>query len=72
MHRHSHYRSVQNRKKVPQDGCRVNTGVVVPVQPDAISITKTVASAELLPDISSESKNHPVEPGSVEEMTKAE
>lgn len=73
MHKHSdNRRSVQNRKKVPQDGCRAKIGVMVPVQPDAISIIKTVVSAELLPDISSECKNYPAEPASVEEVTRAE
>lgn len=53
---------------MPQDGCRATTGVMVPVQPDANSIMKAVVSA----DFSSECKNYPAEPGSVEEMTRAE
>lgn len=41
---------------------------MVPVQPDANSIMKAVVSA----DFSSECKNYPAEPGSVEGMTRAE
>lgn len=45
---------------------------MVPVQPDAISIIKAVVSDEFLTDISSECKDCPTEPGSAEEMTRAE